>query len=136
MTIRLLIADDHEWVREGLRYAFANTGIEIVAEASTGKSAASLALEVEVDVVLLDIKMPDGDGMDALSRIKAAKGNLPVLIYSAHDRPDYVQRCASLGASGYLRKGVDNQVLVAAVRDAFAGQEVWDGVATTLNDER
>ena len=76
MTIRLLIADDHDWIREGLRAVFQPTEIEVVAEATTGEEAVSLALASDLDVVLLDIKMPDGDGMDMLSRIKAVKQQL------------------------------------------------------------
>jgi len=122
MAIRLLVADDHELVREALRYTFLDTGIEIVAEAATCEAAVRLALERELDVVLLDLKMPDGNGIDALGRIRSAKPDLPVLIYSAHSRPDYMQRCAALGACGYLTKAVEKQTLLAAVRAAHAGK--------------
>ena len=122
MAVRLLVSDDHAWVREGLRYVFSNTEIEIVAEATTGKEAVQFALEQDIDVVLMDIKMPDGNGFEALRQIKAVKADLPVLIYSAHDRVDYFQRCADLGAQGYLLKGVNKQTLLSAVRDAFAGK--------------
>lgn len=126
MAISLLIADDHQWVREGLQYAFANTEVEIVAEATCGETAARLAIEEDVDVVLMDHRLPNGDGLEALTRIKTAKADLPILVYSADDRPDLVQRCAVLGASGFLRKGVARQVLVDAVRNVFMGKDVWD----------
>jgi DNA-binding NarL/FixJ family response regulator len=135
MAIRLLVVDDNDWVREELRYAFCNTEVDIIAEATTGEAAVRFATEQDIDVVLMDIKIPCGNGIDALSQIKSLKTNLPILIYSAHDRPDYLQRCALLGANGYLRKGVDKPTLVATVRDAFAGKSVWDQAKVTTNVE-
>ena len=75
--IRLLIADDHEVVRSGLKNMLADTEIKVVGEVGTGAAAVKFALENEVDVVLLDIRMPDGDGLTALGRIKLDKPNLP-----------------------------------------------------------
>ena len=103
--IRLLIADDHEVVRSGLKSMLADTEIKVVAEVATGTAAVKYALENEVDVVLLDIRMPDGDGLTALGRIKLDKPNLPILILSTFDNPTYVARAVALGASGYLLKG-------------------------------
>jgi DNA-binding NarL/FixJ family response regulator len=125
VAIRLLIADDHELVREGLRSVFMNTEVEIVAEAATCEGAMRRALESNVDVVLLDIKMPDGSGIDVLGQIKSAKPDLPVLMYSAHDSQDYMQRCAALGAWGYLSKGTDKQVLLSAVRAAYGAKPTF-----------
>lgn len=127
MSIRLLVVDDHEWIREGLRYAFQDTEIEIVAEAKTvAEAICEVAAEDNIDVVLMDIRMPDGDGFDALSRIKKTNKRLPVLIYASYDRSSFVRCSQLLGASGCLRKGVDRQTLIAAVRDAFMGKDVWD----------
>jgi len=129
-TIRILIADDHEVVREGLRYSFLNTDIEIVAEAETGQQAVRLAVDGDIDVVLLDVRMPDdGDGIAGLAEIKAAKPRLPVLMYSAHDRPDIVRRCRALGAYRCLSKHVDKQTLLAAIRDAHASTITSDASA-------
>lgn len=130
MPIRILIADDHDVVREGLRYAFLSTDVEVVAEAADGAQAVRYALDGSVDVVLLDLRMPgDGDGIAALAEIKAAKPCLPVLIYSAHDRPDLVQRCRELGAHSCLSKQVDVQTLLAAIRAAYANRGELDGLA-------
>ncbi len=121
MTIRLLIADDHDLVREGLRYALLDTGIEIVAECDNCKAAVRLALTLELDVVLLDLKMSnDWDGMAALAEIKATKPSLPVVIYTAHDRPDFARRCIELGAHSYALKQVDIRTLLATIRAAVA----------------
>src|SRR4030065_499971 len=103
--IRLLIADDHEVVRSGLKTLVAGTEVKVVAEVSTGAEAVKYALENEVDVVLLDIRMPDGDGLTALGRIKLDKPDLPVLMLSTFDNPTYVARAGALGASGYLLRG-------------------------------
>ena len=103
--IRLLIADDHEVVRSGLKSMLTGTEVKVVGEVATGAATVKFALENEVDVVLLDIRMPDGDGLTTLGRIKLDKPNLPILILSTFDNPTYVARAVALGASGYLLKG-------------------------------
>ena len=77
---------------------------KVVAEVATGQAAVKHALEEEVDIVLLDIRMPDGDGLTALGRIKLDKPSLPVLLFSAFDNPASVARAIALGASGFLLK--------------------------------
>ena len=96
--IRLLIADDHEVVRSGLKSLVAGTEIEVIAEAATADEVVRLAEEQRPDVVLLDIRMPDSDGLNALSRIKLSKPDLPVLMLSTYDNPTYVARAVALGA--------------------------------------
>jgi DNA-binding NarL/FixJ family response regulator len=103
--IRLLIADDHEVVCSGLKTMVAGTDIKVVGEVATGTEAVKFALENEVDVVLMDIRMPDGDGLTALGRIKLDKPELPVLMLSTFDNPTYVARAVALGACGYVLKG-------------------------------
>jgi DNA-binding NarL/FixJ family response regulator len=125
MTIKLLIADDHEVVRSGLKSLVAGTDIKIVAEAATGEAAVRLATKQKVDVVLLDIRMPEGDGLNALGRIKLERPELPVLILSTYDNPTYVARSVALGASGYLLKGIGRDKLLEAIRLAAAGENVW-----------
>lgn len=126
MEIRLLIADDHQCVRDGLRYAMSGTDIQIVGEADNGEAAVHLALQLDLDVALLDIRMPRTDGIEALSRIKAVKTNLPVLIYSAEDQCAHVQRCVDLGAAGYLSKTAAPQEVLGAIRRAAKGGSLWD----------
>ena len=124
-TIQVLIADDHEVVRCGLRTLFAGTGIEIAAEVASGNAAVRYALENDVDVVILDIRMPDGDGLTALGRIKLDKPELPILILSTYDNPTYVARSVALGASGYILKSSGRDVLIEAIRKAAAGESAW-----------
>lgn len=124
-TIRLLIADDHEVVRSGLKTIFAGTEIEIVAEVGTGEEAVKFAMEGDPDVVLLDIRMPKGDGLTALGRIKLEKPDMPVLMLSTFDNPTYIARSVALGASGYLLKGCTRDELLSAIRTAAAGESAW-----------
>jgi len=124
-TIKLLIADDHEVVRCGLRTLLADTEIEIVAEVGTGTDAVKYALENDPDLVLLDIRMPDGDGLTALGRIKLDKPDMPVLMLSTFDNPTYIARSVALGASGYLLKACTRDHLVEAIRTAASGGSAW-----------
>jgi len=123
--IRLLIADDHEVVRCGLKSMLAGTEVKVVAEVSTGSAAVKYAIENEVDVVLMDIRMPDGDGLTALGRIKLDKPDMPVLVLSTFDNPTYVARAVALGAAGYLLKGCTREALLAGIRTAASGESAW-----------
>jgi DNA-binding NarL/FixJ family response regulator len=123
--IRLLIADDHEVLRAGLKSLLAGTEIKVIAEVATGQAAVKHALEHEVDVVLLDVRMPDGDGLTALGRIKLAKPDLPILMLSNFDNPMYASRAVALGASGYLLKDCTRDELVNAIRKAAAGEIIF-----------
>jgi len=123
--IRLLVADDHEVVRCGLRTLLEGTEIEVVAEVGTGEAAIKYALENDVDVVLLDIRMPDGDGLNALGRIKLEKPDLPIVMLSTFDNPTYVARAVALGAAGFLLKGGTRQQLIDTIRKAAAGESAW-----------
>ena len=124
-TIKLLVADDHEVVRCGLKAFLAGTEIEVVAEVATGEAATRYALENDPDVALLDIRMPDGDGLTALGRIKLDKPDMPVLMLSTFDNPTYIARAVALGASGYVLKGCTRDALIAAIRTAASGESAW-----------
>jgi DNA-binding NarL/FixJ family response regulator len=123
--IRMLIADDHEVVRSGLKSLVSGTEIEVIGEAATADEAVRLAEETHPDVVLLDIRMPDSDGLNALSRIKLARADLPVLMLSTYDNPTYVARAVALGACGYLLKGLGREELLAAIRRVAGGGDAW-----------
>jgi len=125
MSIRLLIADDHAVVRAGLRSMVAGSDIEIIAEASDGAQALALAIERRPDVVLLDVRMPDTDGITCLGRLKTELPDLPVLMFSAYDNPTYIARTVALGAAGYLIKTVGQQQIVEAIRRVATGEPIW-----------
>lgn len=123
--IRLLIADDHEIVRSGLRGMLGDTEIQVVAEAATGQAALECVLANPVDVVLLDVRMGDGDGLNALGRIKLEKPDMPILMLSYSDNPAYVARAVAMGANGYLMKGCTRDELIGAIRTAATGGSLW-----------
>ena len=124
-TITLLVADDHEVVRCGLKSLFNGTEIEVTAEVATGEAAIKYAMENDPNVVLLDIRMPDGDGLTALGRIKLEKPEMPVLMLSTFDNPTYIARAVALGASGYLLKDCARDELLGAIRTAASGESAW-----------
>jgi DNA-binding NarL/FixJ family response regulator len=123
--IKLLIADDHPVARSGIKALLADAGINVVAEATGGPEAVKYAVEHDVDVVLMDVCMPEGDGLTALNHIKLDKPDLPILMFSAFDNPTYVARAVALGASGFLLKGCTRDELVKAITSAAAGESVF-----------
>ena len=125
MSIKVLIADDHEVVRSGLKTLLANTDIEIAAEVATGEAAVKWALAHKPDLVLLDIRMPEGDGLTALGRIKLDKPERPVLMLSTFDNPTYIARAVALGASGYVLKSCTRDHLLQAIRTTASGESAW-----------
>ncbi len=130
MTIRLLIVDDHDLVREGLRLTFEGTDVEVVAEASDGWDAFEKLQHRPVDVALVDIRMPRADGFRFLHLLRDAGLSLPVvLMHSVDDGMKSIRRCREMGARGLIPKGHDKDELLEAVRKVYAGQQVWKGLA-------
>lgn len=127
MSIRVLVADDHEVVRRGLKTLFQDTDIEIVAEASNGKEAVDRTMQHKPDVVLMDIRMPNVDGLDAMERLKKKSPETPVVVLSTYDNPTYVARTVSLGACDYVLKGAPRKELIAAITRAAAGDSPSEG---------
>jgi DNA-binding NarL/FixJ family response regulator len=123
--IRVLVCDDQEVVRCGVKALVAGTEIKVVAEANTGQGAVTQALENELDLIILDVRMPDGDGLTALGRIKLDKPNLPVLLFSAFDNPASVARSIALGAGGFLLKDCSRDEFLRTIRAVVAGENVW-----------
>jgi DNA-binding NarL/FixJ family response regulator len=127
MSIRVLVADDHEVVRRGLKTLFQDTDIEIIAEASNGKEAVDRTVQHKPDVVLMDIRMPNVDGLDAMERLKKKSPETPVVVLSTYDNPTYVARTVSLGACDYVLKGAPRKDLIAAITRAAAGDSPSEG---------
>ncbi|MCA9191389.1 MAG: response regulator transcription factor [Planctomycetales bacterium] len=125
MAISLLIADDHTVVRLGLRNILAGTGIEIVDEAITGDEVLEKVANKKPDVVLLDVRMPGGDGLHVLGRLKLDYPELPVVMFSTYDNPTYVARAVALGASGYVLKHDNREKLIEAIHSAIRGDAIW-----------
>ena len=122
MTIKLLIADDHQVIRTGLATLLLGTDIEVVAEAATGKDALKHAERTRPDVILLDIRMPDGDGLSTLEKLRAKVPESKVVMLSTYDNPTYIARAVALGASDYVLKGSSRDDLITTIRAAAAGE--------------
>lgn len=122
---RILIADDHPVIRTGLRNLLQGTEFKVVGEAATAREVVGLARTLKPDVLLLDVCLPDEDGVTALGRIRLELPHLPVLMLSTFDNPTFVARSMALGAGGYVLKTVDREELLQALRCIAAGQELW-----------
>lgn len=124
--IRVLIGDDHRIVREGLKQVLADApDVCVLTEAQTGSEVLSqvraLGGVAGLDLVLLDIAMPDQDGLEVLQILRREHPTLPVLMLSTYPEKQYAVRCIKLGAGGYLNKSADPDDMVAAVRKVAAG---------------
>ena len=122
MSIRLLICDDHEVIRTGLATLLKGTDIEIVGEAATGKETLEQAVKTNPDVILLDIRMPDGDGLSTLEQLRAKAPGSKVVMLSTYDNPTYIARAVALGAADYVLKGSSRDAIVATIEAAATGQ--------------
>ena len=125
VKIRLLVADDQEMVRQGVKALLTGTEIKVVADVACGQAAIKYALEGDFDVVLLDVRMSDGDGLATLGRIKLDKPALPVLLFSAFDNPASIARAIALGAAGFLLKDCTRDEFLRTIRAVAAGENVW-----------
>jgi len=134
--IRIGIVDDHSIVRAGLRqFLSEQVDFRVTGEASNGKEALELARQAEVDVLLLDISMPDQGGIDALAAIKARRPELPVLILSGFPETHYATAMLRQGASGYLNKECDPDEIANAIRTVARGRRyITPAVAELLAD--
>jgi two-component system, NarL family, invasion response regulator UvrY len=134
--IRIAIVDDHAVVRAGLRQFFADQmDMTVVAEAANGRQAMEIVRAGDIDVMLLDISMPDQSGVEALGAIKARAPELPVLILSGFSETHYATALLRQGASGYLNKECDPQEIVQAIRTVFRGRKyITAKVAERLAD--
>ena len=125
MSIRVLTADDHEVVRAGLRAMLAGSDIEVVGEATNGNQAVSATLALCPDLVLLDIRMPDEDGLTAMGRIRIERPQQPILVLSSYDNPTYIARAVAIGAGGYILKSCTREELCSTIRLVASGESAW-----------
>jgi DNA-binding NarL/FixJ family response regulator len=122
MSVKLLVCDDHEVIRTGLATLLAGTEIEIIGEAANGKDALKQALKLKPDVILLDIRMPDGDGLSTLEKIRAKMPTVKIVMLSTYENPTYVARAVALGANDYVLKGSSRDDIITTLRAAAAGE--------------
>lgn len=122
MSIRVVVADDHEVVRRGLAALFADSNISIVGEAASGEQAIEQTRKLKPDVLVLDIRMPGMDGIDTLEKIKSEMPETRVVMMSTYDNPTYVARSSALGASDYVLKGSSREQILEAITRAASGE--------------
>ncbi|MFN0186521.1 MAG: response regulator [Aquabacterium sp.] len=134
--IRIGIVDDHAIVRAGLRQFFSDqVDLRVTGEAANGREALDLVRGGEVDVLVMDLSMPDQSGVDALLAIKAREPDLPVLILSGFPEAHYATTLLKQGASGYLNKECDPEEIVKAIRTVYRGRKyITAAVAELLAD--
>jgi DNA-binding NarL/FixJ family response regulator len=120
--IRIMLVDDHPLVRDGLRARLeAVPHLEVVAEAGSGPDALALAGSLRIDLVLMDITMRDGGGIDATARLTERHPGIAVLILSMHDKIEYVTQAMQAGARGYVLKDAPGRDIVLAIETVMAG---------------
>jgi DNA-binding NarL/FixJ family response regulator len=123
--IRLLIVDDHPVVRDGLRGLFADDpDFQVVGEAANGAEAVARVERVGADVVLMDLRMPEMGGVEAITRLRRTAPGVRVLVLTTYDTDSDVLPAIEAGATGYLLKDAPREELIRAVRAAFAGEAV------------
>jgi DNA-binding NarL/FixJ family response regulator len=136
VTLRLLVVDDHQMLREGLRRGLEAEGFEIVGEAANGDDALRLALALHPDVVLMDVSMPGTDGIDATRAIMHADNRQHVVMLTMHMDSDVIDNAIRAGAVGYLTKDCSISEVAEAVRLAADGDVVLSpSLAARMLDE-
>ena len=125
MTIRLIIVDDHAVVRDALAQVLeAEPGLEIVGTAGDGAGGIALAQDVQPDIVLLDIALPDSDGLDLIGAFRSHCPETRVLMLSMHSEPEYAALAAQRGASGLVAKSESPRAFIDAIRCVARGGEL------------
>lgn len=124
-SLKVLLVEDHKMLRLGLSLVFENTaGIDLIAEADNGKTGVEMALKLTPDVVLMDIGLPEMDGIQATSLIKKSNPNIKVLIFTSREANDDVFDSLSAGADGYIMKGANEDQMISAIK-AVAEGTAW-----------
>ena len=119
---RVVLADDHPLVRAGVRRVLEGVpGVELVGEASTGAETLRVLREVQPDILLLDLNMPDGDGFSVLREARALAPDTHIIVLTIHAQPEYITRAVRDGANGYLLKDLAVQDLVSAIDSVMSG---------------
>lgn len=141
MTVKVVFADDHEVVRRGITSLLEGTPVEVVGVAGSAADLLKLTTSKTPDVVVLDVRMNDEDGLNLLSTLKKKSPELPVVMLSTYDNPTYVARSIALGASDYILKGSTREEMVDAILRASRNEQppetsVMKQVQTTMEKRK
>jgi DNA-binding NarL/FixJ family response regulator len=131
MPIRVLIVDDHDVVRDGIRSMLRGTDFEIIGELETGGEVSAKISQLSPDVVLLDCRLGDFDGLSLLGQLRGGSPPVNVLVFTAHDNAVAEARAYQAGANGYLQKSVTRDQLLGALGEVGGGKTLW-----TSSDQR
>jgi DNA-binding NarL/FixJ family response regulator len=132
-TRRLILADDHHLLRRGFRSLLSNEpGLEVVGEASNGLQAIEMCRHLEPDLILMDVRMPEMDGITATRRIKNEQPGVGVLMVTMHENPDYLFEALDAGAAGYVLKDAPADRLISAVHRTLNGESPLNQELATL----
>ena len=126
MAVKLIIADDHVIIRKGLAKLLAGQNVDIVAETSSGKETLAKTRKLKPDVLLMDVIMPEMDGLDTLERVRKAVPQTQVIMMSALDNPTYTARAMALGAATFLLKDVPGKVFVSTIKRVAKGETLGE----------
>jgi two-component system response regulator DegU len=136
LAIRLMLADDHRMLREGLRRSMIDEGFDVVGEAQDGEEAVRMAAALRPDVVLMDVSMPEMDGVEATRNIHAEQPDVRVIMLTMHADAEVLTSAIRAGASGYLVKDCSTEEVAEAVRMAASGDTALSPrLAATMLDE-
>jgi len=125
MAIKVLVVDDEEIIRAGLKELFIDSDVEIVADARGGEEFMEKCRVVSCDVALIDVRMEPTDGLAVMQRLQQEGIRLPVILFSAIDNPNYVARGLALGAAGFLLKHEERAKWLNIIRKVAAGESTW-----------
>jgi two-component system, NarL family, response regulator DegU len=130
--INVVLADDHVLVRNGIKAMLADTDIEVIGEASNGAEALEVAKALHPDIIVLDIRMPEMNGLEATARLEAFSPQTKAIILSMHDSEEYVLQALDAGAYGYLLKDTDKNEFVKALRQVHNGNKYFSGAVSNV----
>lgn len=138
VSIRLMLADDHRMLREGLRRSMTEHGFDVVGEASDGAEAVDMAADLVPDIILMDVTMPELDGVEATRLVKAANPAIRVIMLTMHADQEVLAAAIRSGASGYLVKDCSTEEIADAIRSAVSGETTLSPAlaASMLNEVR
>lgn len=133
-VLRILVVDDSELVRRGIKsvlHDLSSSLIQVVGEAGTAAAALTECLRTKPDVILLDVRLPDGSGFDVCRQVSEKLPATRIIILTAHSNDNLVYEAVSAGAHGYLMKEIDPAGLIGAIQDVAAGRSILDSDATS-----
>lgn len=127
-AIKIVLADDHEIFRNGLKQLIdKEPDMQVIGEASTGKEAIELFDKLTPDLIILDINMPEMNGLEAAQKVKKDHSDTRIVIFSLYDNEDYVISALNVGASGFLLKDTSNKIFLNALRAVHLGEQYYIG---------